>query len=186
MAAAASLQPTLWRTCRVLANRTRLGIFALLAEQSPQTVSALAFRLQVTLPVASQALRSLEARGLLAVQRVGRRVQYRPSPLQSGHGRELAPPLRRALRNGFSAVDSLFRLCTAFTHPRRIELYRALRMQPRTFGQLRTATRISGPALTRHLAKLEARSFVVREGGLYTATLPREAFGRVLARLAVE
>ena len=39
------LQPTLWRTCRVIANRTRLQILALLLRQPGQTVSAVAAHL---------------------------------------------------------------------------------------------------------------------------------------------
>src|SRR5437762_1309603 len=71
------LRPTLWRTCRVLANRTRLQIFALLVRRRSQTVSAIADRIEVPLSVASQNLRALEARGLLEVRRSGRRVYYR-------------------------------------------------------------------------------------------------------------
>ena len=69
MASVRSLQPTLWRTCRVLANRTRLRMFHLLLHQPGQTVSAIAERLGLTVPVASQNLRALEARGLLALSR---------------------------------------------------------------------------------------------------------------------
>ena len=54
MPTAPALQPTLWRTCRVLANRTRLQIFGLLRRQPNQTVSAVAQHLKLSLPVASQ------------------------------------------------------------------------------------------------------------------------------------
>ena len=72
------LTPSLWRTCRVIANHTRLRLFAALDRQQPQCVSELAGQLDLTLPVASQALRSMEARGLLTVRRIRRRVEYHP------------------------------------------------------------------------------------------------------------
>jgi len=77
-------RPTLWRTCRVLANRTRLRIFRRLAQQPGQTVSDVARRLRLSLPVTSQYLRALEARGLLSARRVGLRVTYRPSAASDG------------------------------------------------------------------------------------------------------
>ena len=53
MSSVTSLQPTLWRTCRVLANRTRLKICARILQQPDQTVSAIAERLKLPLPAAS-------------------------------------------------------------------------------------------------------------------------------------
>ena len=65
MTAPPPLHPTLWRTCRAITNRTCLQIFALLVEQPGQTVSAVATRLRPPLLVASQYLRTLEARGFV-------------------------------------------------------------------------------------------------------------------------
>ena len=178
------LQPTLWRTCRVLANRTRLRILRLLVAESPQTVSAVALRLQLPLPVASQSLRALEARGFLTAQRAGRCVRYRLSTSATGAARELLAPLQSVSRRGRSPVDSLFRLSTAFTHPRRIQIFKVLQRLAATPDQVQAATGISGPALWRHLGKLHARGFVRGRDGIYSATRPREAFGRALARLA--
>jgi DNA-binding MarR family transcriptional regulator len=77
MASAHVLQPALWRTCRVLANRTRLHMRGCLLQHPGQTVSAVADQLKLSLPVASQYLRALEARGLLTVRGVSRRLKYR-------------------------------------------------------------------------------------------------------------
>ena len=186
MMTAPSLRPTLWRTCRVLANRTRLKIFGLLLQQSPRTVSALAARLQLSLPVASQYLRALEARGLLTSSRVGRRVNYRLNAVHAESVHGLVAPLRSVFQREPAPVESLFKLSTAFTHPRRIEIFRALKAGARSLGQLQAATRISVPALVRHLGKLEARGFVVCRRGIFSITTPPGAFGRALARLAAE
>ncbi len=187
MVPAPSPQPTLWRTCRAIANHTRLRIFGLLAQQPGQTVSAVAARLQQPLSVASESLRALEARGLLTARRVGRRVEYRPSPAASGsRARGLVAAMQSAFHRETQPAQTLFKLATAFTHPRRIEIFRALHTTPRTFGELQAATGISGQALHRHLRKLEARGFVRCDLGLYRVVQRSDDFGRELARLAVE
>lgn len=81
-------------------------------------------------------------------------------------------------------MRAVFRLVTAFTHPRRVEIFRALRAGPASPGQLQFVTRISSRALLRHLAKLKARGFVKPRQGLYSIVQPTDALRRGLARLA--
>jgi len=182
-----SLQPTLWRTCRVIANRTRLEMFGLLLQRPGQTVSAVAEHLNQPLPVTSQSLRALEARGLLVSRRVGRSVEYRITPTTGdGHPSHLVAALRLIFQRGTEPVEASFRLATAFTHPRRIEIFRTIQAEPRTLAQIRAATHISSWALLRHLRKLEVRGFVTCRLGLYVATKGVDGLGRELARLAVE
>jgi DNA-binding transcriptional ArsR family regulator len=95
---ASPLQPTLWRSCRVLANRQRLRLLELLAHDSELTVTSAAQRLALPLPVASQYLRALEARGFLQAHRRGRRVSYRLSPRRTPGWLQ---PVVNALREGF-------------------------------------------------------------------------------------
>jgi DNA-binding transcriptional ArsR family regulator len=186
MATVSSLQPTFWRTCRVLANHTRLKVLYLLFKEPGQTVSALAGRLELSLPVASQYLRALEARGLLVVRRVGRRVTYRPvsAPAQQTSF-ELIAALRRVFAQDGTPVETIFRAATAFTHPRRIKIFRALNSEGQSFAQLQAVTRISGRALRRHLKKLETRGFVGCGLGKYTVLPGGDGLGRKLARLAI-
>ena len=185
MATAPPLQPTLWRTCRVLANRTRLRIFCLLVHQPNQTVSSVAERLKLPLPVASQSLRALEARGLLVVRRVGLRVTYRPSAAAAGGDTQaFVAALRQTLRREPPPIEMLYKLSTAFTHPQRIEIFRALQNEPPTLRQLQAASGISVRALLRHLKKLKARGFVVCQRGRYKVATRPDAFARELARLA--
>jgi DNA-binding transcriptional ArsR family regulator len=180
-----SSQPTLWRTCRVLANRKRLQTFALLIRQPNQTVSAVAERMSLSMPAASQYLRALEARGLLTCRRVGRRVEYRPSPgTGEGAAEEIVKALRLIFRRRAQPIEAIFKLATAFTHPRRIEVFRALTNGADSFAKLQAATHIPARALSRHLAKLEARGFVKDEMALYAVPIHGHPFGRVLARLA--
>ena len=186
MPGASALQPTLWRSCRVLANRRRLRILGLLVREPDLTVSTVARQLKLTLPAASQSLRALEARSLLSVRRVGSRAQYRlavESPARPLHG------LVGALRNGFRRdpefAETVFRLATAFTHPRRIGVFRALQADGMTPRQLRAVLAISRFSLMRHLTKLESRGFLVRREGRYEVVPPRGALARVLVRLAL-
>jgi DNA-binding transcriptional ArsR family regulator len=180
-----SLQPTVWRTCRVLANRTRLRIFRLLVHRSNQTVSAIAQGLDRPLPVISQYLRALEARSLLTVCRMGRQVYYRTDPT-IGNARELVSALRSIFKKDTETIEEIYKLATAFTHPRRVEIYRVLKMGPRSMEQIQIATGISSRALTRHLQKLEARGFVSARLKKYSVVDCPSTFGRALARLAAE
>jgi DNA-binding transcriptional ArsR family regulator len=82
------------------------------------------------------------------------------------------------------ASDTIFQLVTAFTHPRRIEIFRALRMRPLTFDQVQAATWISALALSRHVKKLEARRFIKCRDGLYSIARRVDPLRRELMRLA--
>lgn len=141
--------------------------------------------MRLSLPAASQYLRALEARGLLTCRRVELRVEYRLSAatIENAAG-EILIALRSVLRRRVQPIEALFKLATAFTHPRRIEVFRAVKNGADSFSKLQAATHISARALSRHLAKLEARGFVKSEMEVYAATNPAHPVGRVLARLA--
>jgi DNA-binding transcriptional ArsR family regulator len=178
-------QPTLWRTCRVLANRRRLQILIVLIRQPGQTVSSIARQIRLSLPAASQYLRALESRGLLTCRRVGRVVEYRPAATRTeAGGGSIATALRMFVGRTHPSPDVLFKLATAFTHPRRIEVYRAVKNGADSFVRVRARTHMSARALARHLAKLEARGFVRNEGDIYAVTNHAHPLGRVLAGLA--
>lgn len=180
------LQPTLWRTCRVLANRIRLDMFGLLLRQPNQSVSAVARQLHLALCSASEYLRALEARGLLAARRPGRRVEYRVSSATAkGPAAGLVAALRTTFLREPQPAETVFHLATAFTHPRRIEILRVLRTGPRDLEQIRAATRMSTWALLRHLKKLEARDFITVLESMYQVTERKDALGRELMRLAL-
>src|SRR5687768_14861362 len=114
-----ALSPTLWRTCRVLASKPRLRIFLWLAQHPGKSVSAIAARFKVPLPAASQDLRALEARTVLASRRVGRFVEYQLGRESAGSfAGGLVRALRCELEQDPESVKLLAKLATAFTHPR--------------------------------------------------------------------
>lgn len=179
-------QPTLWRTCRVLANRKRLQILGLLARSPAQSVSSVAQHMKLSRPTASQYLRALEARRLLTCQRRASRVEYRLADGRSeGSADQIVAALRRVLGRG-GRFEQLFKLATAFTHPRRVEVFRAISEGANSFGKIQAATRIPGPALQRQLAKLEARGFITGTRGAYAVRPQADPFARALARLAIQ
>jgi len=142
-------------------------------------------RLKLPLSEASESLRALEARGLLTARREGRYVKYEPPPADSGASTQgLVAALRSSLRRGTKPQETLLKLATAFTHPRRIEIFRILKSGPRTSGQIKAVTGISGRALLRHLRKLESRGFVEYRLDRYGVVQRSDVFGRELARRA--
>lgn len=80
----------------------------------------------------------------------------------------------------------MFKLATAFTHPRRVEVFRSIHTSTQTFWQLQAATGISASALERHLRKLKSRGLIECQAGHYVAVCRGDAVGRKLAELAVE
>jgi len=177
------LQPTLWRTCRVVANRTRLRILALLVTHPGLPVSQVASRTGIRGPLASEYLRALNARSLIIPERHGVWVHYRPA--KSG---EVDQPLAAALRMKFSGaqkpVELIFHIATAFTHPRRVDILHALKQRPHTLAELRTVTGVPRASLLRHLHKLITRGFVKAQRDhhrLYMAVRHADPFGRALA-----
>ena len=161
-----SLHPTLWRTCRVLANSTRIHLLTSLARKQPQSVSELAEQCSLTLPVASQSLRALEARGLLKVRRIRRRVEYQiPTRAEADSLGELVVALHKTLKIEPVPYELLMKLATAFTHPSRITIHRALSSGSKNFMEIQMQIRLSTPALSRHLHKLINRGFITYDDG---------------------
>ncbi len=180
-----ALNPTLWRTCRVLANKIRLRVLRELSKRPEQSVSDVARRLGLSLSLASQSLRALNARGLLVARRSGRSVCYsacadRSIPDSAG----LLDAILQSFVDDKRAEANIFRYTTAFTHPRRVLVIRSLSEAPMRLHEIRAKTGISPRALCRHLRKLIARGFVKRSDGLYMCTVPKHVVGKLLLRLA--
>jgi DNA-binding IclR family transcriptional regulator len=171
----------------VLANRHRLRIFGDLLQQPDQTVTAVSRRLHLPVAVTSQYLRALEARSLLVARRQGSSVSYRVTDGKlAGTVSPLAAALRVVFQREREPITVVFQLATAFTHPRRVAVVRALADGALTLPQLQARTGISVPALLRHFVKLEARGFLVRGNGTYRLVPQRASLPRVLAAMACE
>jgi len=177
------LRPTIWRTCRVIACETRLQLLWLLFETKDLGVVELGREVGISEPNASIQLRALGARGLITAVRKKQRVIYTPSANPKVHGAEaLLSALQHCHQSGDS-FKTLIRQATAFTHPRRIEIFSTLCASPCTSEELQEKTGISAPALSNHLAKLEARRFIKESDKRYRPIASRNTLGRTLQHL---
>ncbi len=183
----AALAPTLWRTCRALANRRRLQLLrCLIKQKAPVRVTDAAELLGASLSATSQCLRALNARGLLRAQRKGRDVVY-----QVGHdpalpqSRVLLDALQSELGRSRRSLENAFDALTGFTHPRRIALVQAVARGLVRPHEIRTATRVSTRAAARHLDKLVRRGYLARRGHTYRIARPASRLARSLLVLAL-
>lgn len=181
------MSPTLWRTCRTLANRTRLELFRSVLSTPGVSVANIAAGTKMNPALASKYLRELNARGLLAVNRRAGNVFYRvksdPSVPQATI---LADALLAVFEDESDPVDMIYKKVTAFTHPRRIAIAGCLLQGPARFSDLRRHLGISTPALQRHLRKLASRGFLKPDTGrgIYAVIRTGSPLEMALLRLA--
>lgn len=156
------LTPTLWRTSRVLAGKTRLDLLRRILAGAGLGVSEFAAAAGLSEPRASQELRRLQARGLVQVTRAGRQVTYRPVPDPKVPS---AKPLLAAAKAALAKHpdEETIRVAQAFGHERRLKIVRALMNGPRPARELATAVGMPELALFRHLRALQ-------EGGVARRT----------------
>jgi DNA-binding transcriptional ArsR family regulator len=179
-----ALRPTLWRTCRALANKRRLRVLRQVIADRRLCVSEAARACGLTVGEASESLRLLQSRGLLSVVRHSRWTHYVP---EANPGVDAAPEMLHfvlaAIRRK-ETPDAMLQALTAFTHERRLLIARALARQPATLTEVSARCGISLPAASRHLAKLCRRGVVTDDDGRFA--LVRSAPGLLgeLLRLA--
>lgn len=179
------LHPTLWRTCRALANRRRLAVLRHLARHGRSQVSEVQEALGLGSGEASACLRRLNARGVLRVRRWSRYVYYEiGADPQVPDAAPLVEALRAALGSRRDPSARIHRALTALTHPRRTALLALMGTQAWTPDALRRVSGISGPALSRHLRKLRDRGWARPHGGTWRLTRPAAPFARCLFDLA--
>ncbi len=179
--------PTLWRTCRALANAKRLACLRVVLSRPAACVGEIAEQLHIPVNQASMCLRAIQARGLIRAYRESRWVRYTPCPDPLVPcSRPLLKALRIALLDERHSEVEIMRTLTGFTHPRRLVLLRHFQMSRASFtvDTLAAATRISLPAIKRHLRKLSARSLVrCRADEEWILAKPQDALSRALLRL---
>jgi DNA-binding transcriptional ArsR family regulator len=155
------LQPTLWRTARVLAAPARLDCLRQVVGSPGLCVEEVADAAGIQAAFASMSLRALQARGLISARRESRWVRYFPEadPLVPSAAPILAC-MAEAFRTGISN-EQIIHQVTAFTHPRRLTLLRRLsEKSPMAFLVLAGVCGMSLSALVRHVRKLEKRALV--------------------------
>lgn len=178
------LNPTLWRTCRVLAGANRLELLRQIFRDSEQCVSQLAKAVDIGEPYASQELRRLQSRGLLQRQRKGLPVFFRPIPDPQVHS---AAPLLKALKIALafpaSRDEEILRIAKALANEQRIRIARELMNGPENAQRLSLVTRIRPGPLHRHLQLMIAGGFVRREARRLVWEPARHPLAQALAKL---
>ncbi len=163
------LNPTLWRTCRVLAGPTRLKLLRQILLVPDQGVTRLAETVEISESRASQELRRLQSRGLVQAVRCGRGVRYRPIPdPQVASAKPLLLAMRTALAPSTEEADlEIIGIARAFSHTSRLHLVQVLLSGPCSAEALQKLIGASRRSTCRHLAILEEGSVVCQAGGIW-------------------
>lgn len=158
-----SYHPTIWRTCRALKNVNRLACLRTVLERPGLTVGEIAQQTQLPLNQASINLRLLQSRGLIASERKSRWTRYVPEadPLVA-HAEMLLNALAAEFLKCNEDISGIVSKLWAFTHDRRLTILSVLSRsaQPMEPDMLVASTRISLPAVWRHLRVLETAGVI--------------------------
>jgi len=175
----------LWKTCRVIASEPRLQLLWYLFAEEELTVTTCCQLTGLSPSNTSFQLKMLCECGLLVFRRKKMEVFYRA---EANSAVNFAPEVLEALRGCYEnevAFKTLVRHATAFTHERRIEIFRALSGRSLTGLALRDATGMSSAAMGRHLDKLMRRGYVTEKEHSYYIGAAGNLLGRTLLKLAV-
>lgn len=178
------LNPTLWRTCRVLAGRTRLKLLRQLHDTPGQNVSELARAVGIGLSDASQELRRLQSRGLLQTERKGTWLLYR---FGADPQVPSASPLLKALTAALSCPPgqdaAMMSIASGLAHPRRIAIVAALMKSPGSRVELSRIAHIPKTSLQHHLKHLVASGYVQCHKDILAFQRPVHPLARTFIRL---
>lgn len=180
-----NLNPTLWRTCRMLAGKTRIQLLRSLHRHPGQNVTELAKAVGVGVSDASQELRRIQSRGLL-------RPQYRGASLIYRFGADpqvrSAAPLLKALRTSL-ALDApegnerIAIIAKGLGHRKRIAIVRSLMASSKTTFALQQELQASFRTIARHLVILFDSGLIRREGRKLHYVPPTHPLAKALIRL---
>jgi DNA-binding IclR family transcriptional regulator len=180
-----SLNPTLWRTCKMLAGQKRIQLLRQLNAQPGQNVADLGKAVDVKRSDASQELRRIQSRGLLKSQRMGRPLIYR---MEADPQVSSAAPLLKAIRTALASYPperdpEMCIIANGLAHEHRIGLARALLAGPRTMADMHAGLSLSAFGLAQHVQTLVESGFATRKSHLIYFRVPPHPLARALAKL---
>ena len=179
------LNPTLWRTCKMLAGSTRIRLLRQLHEHSGECVSALGKRIGIGESAASQELRRIQSRGFLQAERRGPCLIYL---LAADPQVSSAAPLLKAIQASLSSLppekdEMMCDIAAGLSHERRIRIIQALQKGPQSLPDLQYATRISPHPLQRHVQTLFTSGFAIAADKQIHWAIPDHPLAKALSKL---
>lgn len=182
------LRPTLWKTCRVLANNKRLNLLRVLRLlDGEMMIKEIAKQAALSVATCGQYLKHIQARGLIAVSRRGKCGFYRLSPDKLINESD---PLLHALLRAFDLKFTNYSIrkeLTSFTHPVRVKLVQILAQEPLLdYGSLAAKLNMTVRSLPLHLDKLARRGVIGINGDSIQLLPPRNHLAAVLRKLAID
>ena len=180
------LEPTFWRTCRVLEGEKRLHCLRLVSKTPGLCVLEIAQRLGIRPDEASRSLRALQSRGLITGAPVKRNVRYSAVPNQQvRRAISLLSTMEKMLARAEMTEEEMHEQLSAFRHTRRLKIMTALAQGGMAGPELQWRTGISRVALYRHLALLCRLGHVTRKDNeddepVYQLSRPFHPLGRKL------
>jgi predicted transcriptional regulator len=180
-----NLNPTLWRTSRMLAGKTRIRLLRCLHENPGKNVSELAKAVGIGVSDASQELRRIQSRGLI-------QPQYRGAALIYHFGADpqvrSAAPILKALRAALSKNiphqdDTISTMAKGLGHRKRIAIIKSLIQSSKTTFALQEELQISFRTIARHLSVLFDSGLIRREKRILHYVRPTHPLAKVLVKL---
>lgn len=145
-------------------NDSRLSCMAAVLDTAGLSVGEIAKAAAIPENQASVNLRALQSRGLLTARRDGRFIRYFPEadPLVEHAAIALVAVRRELAGVGGLRQARLARTLRAFSHSRRLTILRCLLLEKdATCEEIVAATRISQPAVSRHLETLRLAGLII-------------------------
>ena len=179
-----NLNPTLWRTCRMLSGTTRLRLLRAMHAQPGQNVSQLARALNLGLSAASQDLRRIQSRGLLRAEHRGLALIYRfGADPQVRSTAPLLKALTTTLATRSPDQDAVMQaIAFSFAHPKRIAILKSLLQSPKSVYALQKEIRTSFCNLQRHLRIILAGGLARRDHRVFRFVPPAHPLAKALVR----
>ena len=180
-----NLNPTLWRTCRMLSGLTRIRLLRCLDEHPAQNVSTLARTVGVGLSAASQELRRIQSRGLLQAERRRAALFYR---FGADPQVPAAAPILKALRTalavrGPAEDERIQAIAHGLAHPKRITLLQTIMAAPKSTFALQSELQLAYRTIHRHLQALLDSGLVRRDGRTHHYVPPTHPLAKALVKL---
>jgi predicted transcriptional regulator len=180
-----NLNPTLWRTCRMLSGMTRIRLLRCLEEQPGRNVSELAGAVGVGLSATSQELRRIQSRGLLQTVRRRAELIYRfGADPQVPSAAPVLKSLRAALASSDPGEDQRIQaIANGFAHLKRLALLKSLMASPKSAFALHHELHLAHRTIGRHLQVLLDSGLIRRDNRTLLYVPPTHPLAKALVKL---